>query len=47
MESGDLCVTLGLSCYKSDLQRNRMGIFKLVQRMKLFECCKEGRFLHI
>ena len=24
-----------------------MGSFKLVQKVELFECCKEGRFLHI
>ena len=47
MELGDQCVTLRLSPCKSDLQKNCMGKFKLVQGIQLFECFKEGRFLHI
>ena len=36
MESGDLGVSLELSCYKSDLQEKPMGIFKVEQEMALF-----------
>ena len=36
MESGDLRIVLELSFYKSDLQYNRMGIFKLEQEIELF-----------
>ena len=43
MELGALLVGLGLSFYKFDLQWNRTGIFKLVRRTKLSECCKKEK----
>ena len=44
MELGDLRVALGLSFNESDLQRNWIGNFELMQGMELFECCKKNGF---
>ena len=42
MELDDLLVTLGLSCYESDLRRNRVGNFESMQGMELFESRMDG-----
>ena len=47
MESGDLCVTLGLSSYESDLWKNWIGDLESMQGKELFESYKNGRFKHI
>ena len=43
MESGDLCVVLGLSSYSSDLRRNGVGNFESRQRVELVECYKKEK----
>ena len=42
MELGDLLVTLGLSSYGSDLQKNWLEILEWMQGMELFESRMDG-----
>ena len=50
MKSDGLCVALGLSSYRSDLQQTLLGKFNSVHRLDLFYNItteQNGRSLHI